>query len=227
MSWWSTRIKARTSRLELNGARAWRVRRRLIDERRPQRLIIRPGQGSVVRCVPLVEHTRPEDAIERLSELPAHGAVQDEVDCSVEQRQDVHQLAEVPVAVVEELVAQDAAQQREYPLRELRDQEEEEHREQHARRPVVLLAVRALLARGVFRAGARPVPRDVAVLRLEVVAPLLGAHQRPDELEAEDRERHARDELDDDAVRPEVDVLQEAAVRLGQLARAEQIEREL
>ena len=46
----------------------------------------------------------------------------------------------------------------------------------------------------------------------------------PNELKTENGEGQARNELDDDAVRPKIDVLQEAMVGLGQLARAQKVQ---
>ena len=55
------------------------------------------------------EAPRLEQLPEGRAELPAHGAVEDEVDGAVEQRQDVHDLPEQVVAAAEEPVPQDAA----------------------------------------------------------------------------------------------------------------------
>ncbi len=59
---------------------------------------------------------RAEELPEGLPVLAAHGAVQDEVDGAVEQRQDVERLAEQLVAAAEEAAAQHPAHQAQHAL---------------------------------------------------------------------------------------------------------------
>lgn len=65
------------------------------------RIRVRGGGWQEPSEVPL-KQKRPK----RLSELPRHGAVQDEVDRSIQQRQKVHQLAEQIVAFIEKALPQ-------------------------------------------------------------------------------------------------------------------------
>lgn len=133
---------------------------------------------------------RQEQQAERVPELSAHDAVQYEVDGRVDQGQHVHHLAHVLVAVLEEPLAEQQREQAEYALRELGDEEQHEHGQQHARGPVRLpFLVRRLPA------GARQL--GPAALRLQ---------QRAYQPQAEHGQRHARYDLDYHAVHPEVDV---------------------
>lgn len=77
------------------------------------------GRGRALRQDLWLEHLT-----ERVTELTAHGAVQDEVYGTVQQSQDVHELAQLVVAVPEEAVAEDAAEEAEHALRHLGDQEQ-------------------------------------------------------------------------------------------------------
>ena len=56
---------------------------------------------------PAYHDVRLEDPAEGRAELPRHRAVEDEVDGAVEQRQDVHYLAQAVVAAAEETVTQE------------------------------------------------------------------------------------------------------------------------
>jgi len=133
-----------------------------------------------------------EQQAERVAELSAHHAVQYEIDGRVDQGQHVHDLAHVLVAVLEEPFAQQQREQAEYALRELGDQEQHKHGQQHPRGPVRLPLLVGRLAPRAGQLGPTP-------FRLQ---------QRADQPQAEHRERHARQDLDDHAVHPEVDVSQ-------------------
>jgi len=87
---------------------------------------------------------------EGLAELAAHRAVEDEVDGVVEQRGDVQQVAERPVDVAEEVGNEDAAQ-RQHALRQLGQQKQADHRQQHRRRPVVLPSALRLVLSTLYR----------------------------------------------------------------------------
>ena len=143
------------------------------------------------------------------------------------------------VAVGEEFLAQDAAEKGENALREFGGQEEDQDGQQHPCSPVVFLRrlVRSATASfhcrfGVwsaifdgplFGAGQDFVLGRRAVA-FEVLAPLLGADKGADKPETEDGQSHARDQFDNDAVRPEIDVLQQAGVGFGQLASAQEVD---
>lgn len=65
----------------------------------------------------------------------------------------------------------------------------------------------------------------MCVVAFQILATFLGAHQSAYQTETEKSQGHAGDKLDDDAVRPEIDILQEAVVGPGQFARAKNVER--
>lgn len=65
-----------------------------------------------------------EQLPEGLTELPRHRAVQHKVDRSIQQRQEVHQLAEEIVAAFEEAPAEQAAHQSHDPLGKFRYQKQ-------------------------------------------------------------------------------------------------------
>lgn len=131
-----------------------------------------------------------EEQAERVPELPAHHAVQYEVDGGVDQRQHVHHLAHVLIAIREEPLAQEQREQAEYALRELRDQEQHEHGQQHSGGPVRLAFLLGRLATGAGQLGPAP----------------FGLEQRANQSQAEHGQRHARYDLDHHAVHPEIDV---------------------
>lgn len=74
--------------------------------------------------------------------LSAHGAVEEEVDGRIEQGEKVQDLSHSRgVAPGEKLPAEDPAQEGHDPLRDLRDEEEEENGHEHPGRPVRLMLV--------------------------------------------------------------------------------------
>ena len=149
------------------------------------------------------ESRRQERAVERLSELRAHRAEEDEVDAVVGERQYVDEVAERRVDLVVE-VRQDAAEQVEHALRELGEQEEHNDGKQHARRPVRLPL--APVARALLPAA-----------QAHVAAPLLRHLHRVDEHQAEDGERDARTQLDEHRLHPEVECRDELLGRRARL----------
>jgi len=76
-------------------------------------------------------------ADERVPELFAHRAVENEVDSVVDERQDVEQIAECHVDFVDK-ARQQAAQQVDDALWQLRHEEQYDHQQQHQRRTVCL-----------------------------------------------------------------------------------------
>jgi len=85
---------------------------------------------------------------ERLSELPAHRAVEDEVDGAVGEHGHVEHVAERHVDVVEDATV-DAAEERQHALRQLGGDEAQHDGDEHRRRARVLsVAVRLLAATG-------------------------------------------------------------------------------
>ncbi len=77
-----------------------------------------------------------EDSREGLSKLRTHGAIENEVDGGVEEGNEIHELSEWGVAVGKELVSVEGREEAEDPLRELRDEEEDENGEEHSGRPI-------------------------------------------------------------------------------------------
>jgi hypothetical protein len=75
-------------------------------------------------------------------------------------------------------------------LRKLRDQEQEQHGNQHARRPIRLLLLRQQLHRHLLVSG-------------QLFLPLLRLIKRPNELQREKRQQDARQHLDDHRIHPQ------------------------
>lgn len=94
------------------------------------------------------------------------------------------------IAVREEPLAQEQREQAEYALRELGDQEQHEHGQQHPGGPVRLAFLFGRLAPGAGQLGPAP----------------FGLEQRANQPQAEHGQRHARYDLDHHAVHPEIDV---------------------
>lgn len=65
----------------------------------------------------------PKQRLERDAELTTHNAVEDEVDRAVNEREDVHERAQLDVAAGEETFPEHDGEEAEDPLRELRDEE--------------------------------------------------------------------------------------------------------
>jgi len=81
-----------------------------------------------------------EELPEGAAEQPAHGTVEQEVDGTVDEHDDVPDVAERNVDAVEDGLV-DAAQEREDALRQLGDDEAQDDRDQHRRRPVELASL--------------------------------------------------------------------------------------
>jgi len=77
-------------------------------------------------------------ADERVAELFAHRAVEDEIDAVVDERENVEQVAERHVDLVDKAGRQHAAQQVDDALRQLRHQEQDNYQNKHHRRAVCL-----------------------------------------------------------------------------------------
>ena len=121
-----------------------------------------------------------EDFDERVAEVPAHRAVQHEIDGAVDERHDVPQVAERNVEPAEDRRV-DAAPECEHALRQLGRDEAQGNGDEHRRRPGVLGPPRRLRVR-------RRRPLDDA-------APALGVADGADELNADDRQYYARTDL--------------------------------
>ena len=124
---------------------------------------------------------------ERLSELGAHGAVEDEVDAVVDESHHVHDVAQRHVHVAEE-AGLDEAEDEEEALRQLRDEEEHDDRDEHLGGPGVLVELGGVLGG-----------------HLEEVLPLLdlGSHLVQQQ-RAEHGDEETRHELPRDGVHPHV-----------------------
>lgn len=174
-----------------------------------------------------------EELAEGLAELLAHDAVEDEVDGAVDQGQDVHEVAEGGVARLEEVLAPDGAQQAEHALRQLRDDEEGEHGDQDVG-GAVDAAVLALLAAVLAAATAAAVHVEQRVLVLvrgvgvalepELVAAHVGHAQGADEPAGDDGEDDAGHQLDDDEVRPEVQIEEQLVVAEREAAEVQHVD---
>jgi len=152
---------------------------------------------------------RQEEQAKRVAELTAHHAVQYEVDGRIDQRQHVHYFTHVLVAVLEEPLAEQQREQAEYALRELGDQEQHEHGQQHPGGPI-----RLPLFVGRLAAAAR-----------QLGPAAFGLQQGAYQPQAEHRERHARYDLDDDAVHPKIYVSQVRG--RGQVANVDVVQRDV
>lgn len=92
------------------------------------------GRVTVVGSILLLGNRKPprsEEETEGRPELPRHGAVDHEVDGRVDECKQVHHLAEVLVAVGEELLPILNGEENKYPLRELGDKKKQEDCEEH------------------------------------------------------------------------------------------------
>jgi len=65
----------------------------------------------------------PKHFLERFSKLFTHHAVENEIDSTVDEGYEVHQFSQIRIAGPEEVLPEDAAEEAQYPLWELRDEE--------------------------------------------------------------------------------------------------------
>jgi len=128
------------------------------------------------------ERVQVEHTDERVAELFAHRAVEDEVDSVVDERQDVEQVAECHVDLVDEARRQQTAEQVDDALRQFRHQEQDNYEEQHHRR-TVRLAISA--AAGCVLASGR-------ALAAQVLTTFLRLSHGLNEQKAQHRQTNAR-----------------------------------
>jgi len=78
-----------------------------------------------------------EDREESITKLCAHYTIEDKIHRTVYQNKNIEYVSQGDVNILEDIVV-DAAEEREYALRHLRDDERENDENQHGGRPVIL-----------------------------------------------------------------------------------------
>ena len=136
--------------------------------------------GAVVGGRAAAAQRGDEQFDERSAEQSTHGAVQYEVDRTVDDHDDVPDVAQLRVDLIEEALV-DAAEEGEHALRQLGDDEAQHDGDQHRRRAIVF---------------ARLLRLQSAAFHLEQATAAVGATHRHDQQGAENGQQNARDHLE-------------------------------
>jgi len=166
------------------------------DDRRRhgyRRSVLEPGRRRLPAAAAgaqATEDVETKHADERVAELFAHRAVENEIDSVVDERQDVQQVADRHVDFDNE-ARQNAAQQVDDAIRELCHQKQDDDQQQHHRR-AVRLAIGAASSSVLARLRHRRTPAT------QVLSTLFRLLHRLDEQQTQHRQPDARHQANKD-----------------------------